>query len=181
MVVQEGDEIFAGFAMRTDQVLFGSFAAFENAREFRNVSQALDDVRKRKEQRIIKGRINTESSLIRAVSPYEPVDRFLVIVDFAEGEKVPLPKCLRKFSNRIAESFKRKRLNVFRGIDSETIKIEFCDNVVISVNQNIQHRSCTILGSDSRLAARRRVVFNDQLPLLNKITFNEALGRWLIT
>ena len=45
MVVEERDKILPGFAMRTDERLFDFFAAFENAREFRNVSPAFDDVR----------------------------------------------------------------------------------------------------------------------------------------
>src|SRR6478672_5945459 len=181
MVVEEGDKVLAGFAVRTDQILFSLFAALKNAREFANVSQTFDDLRNRKEQRIVKGCIDTKPGLIRAVSPYKPVDCLLIVVNFAERKKVSLPQGLGKFPNRIAESFKEKGLNMFRCVDPEAIKIEFGDQVLIGLNQNTQHRSGTILGSDGRLAARGRVVFNDQLPLPNKITFNEAFGRWLIT
>jgi hypothetical protein len=158
MVVEEGDEVL--------------FAALKNAREFANVSQTFDDLRNRKEQRIVKGRIDTEPGLIRAVSPYKPVDCLLIVVNFAERKKVSLPQCLGKFPNRIAESFKRKGLNMFRCVDPETIKIEY-DQVLIGLNQNTQPRLAPYLAFDGRLAARGRVVFNDQLPLPNKITLTK--------
>ena len=94
-----------------------------------------------KEKRVVEGGINTKSGLIRAVSAHESVNCFLVIVDFAKGEKVSLPKCLGEFPNRVAESFDRRGLDMFRRVDAETIKIEFCDKVLIGVDQNIQYRS----------------------------------------
>src|SRR6266481_7019033 len=174
MVVEERDKILPSFAMRTDERVFDLFAAFESAGEIRNVSQIFHDVRNSKEKRVVESGIDTKSRLIRTVSSHESVNCFLVIVDFAEREKVPLPECLGKFSNCIAESFNRWRRYMFRCVDAETIKIEFCDEVLIGVDQNIQHRSGAVPGSDSRLAARSRVIFNYQLPLVNEITFHEA-------
>jgi hypothetical protein len=71
------------------------------------------------------------------VSSHESVDCFLIIVDFAEREKVPLPECLGEFSNSVAESFNRWGSYMFRGVDAETVKIEFCDEVLVGVNKNI--------------------------------------------
>src|SRR6266478_3188311 len=174
MVVEERDKILPGFAMRTDECRFDLFAAFENAREFRNISPTSDDVRNFKEKRVVEGGINTKPGLIRTVSSHESVDCFLAIVDFAEREEVPFPEGVGKFSNRVAEGFNRRRRYMFRRVDAETVKVEFCDEVLIGVDQNIQHRSYAVPGSDSRLAAWRCVIFNYQLPLFNEITFHEA-------
>ena len=174
MIVEECHKILPGFAMRTDKRIFDLFAAFENAREFRNVAQSFDDVRNFKEKRVVESGIDTKSGLIRTVSSHESVNCFLAIVDFAEREKVPLPECLSKFSNCVAERFNGWGRYMFRRVDAETIKIEFCDEVLVGVDQNIQHRPWAVAGADSRLAARSRVIFNHQLPLLNEIAFHEA-------
>src|SRR6266446_2834078 len=174
MVVEERHKILPRFAMRTDERRFDLFAAFKNAGKFRNVSPTFDNIRNFKEKRVVESGIDTKSSLIRTVSSHESVDCFFAIVDFAEREKVPLPECVGKFSNRVAESFNRRGRYMFRRVDAETIKIEFCYEVLIGVDQNIQHRSWAVPGSDSRLAARSRVIFNYQLPLFNEITFHEA-------
>src|SRR5271165_3169776 len=105
MIVEERDKILPGFAVRTNERLFDLFAAFENAGKFCNVSQTFYDVRNLKEERVVESGIDTKSGFIRTVPSHEPVDCFLAIVDFAESEKVPFPKCLGKFSNRVAESF----------------------------------------------------------------------------
>src|SRR5258707_789473 len=107
MIVEERHKILPGFAMRTDERVFDLFAAFENARKFRNVPPTFNDVRNCKEKRVVERGIDTKSGLIRTVSSHEFVDCFLVIVDFAKREKVPLSDCLGKFSNRVAEGFNR--------------------------------------------------------------------------
>src|SRR4029077_16752931 len=102
-------------------------------------------------------------------------DCFLAVVDFAEREKIPLPECVGELSNRVAESFNRRGRYMLPRVDAETIKIEFRYEVLVGVDQNIQHRSCAVPRSESRLATRSRVIFDYQLSLFNEITFHEAL------
>src|SRR6266481_5465460 len=174
MIVEERHKILPGFAMRADECLFDLFTAFENAREFRNVSPTFNDVRYRKEKRVVESGVDTKSGLVRTVSSDELVNCFLVIVDFAEREKVPLPECMSKFPNCVSKSFNRWGVYMFRRVDAETIKIKLCDEVLVGVDQNIQHRPWAVPDSDGCLAARSRIIFNYQLPLFNEITFHEA-------
>src|SRR5438132_9012119 len=146
MIVEECHKILPGFAMRTDKRIFDLFAPFENAREFRDVSQSFDDVRNFKEKGIVESGIDSKSGLIRTVSANESVNCFLVIVDFAKREEIPLPECLGKFPNCVAESFDRWRRYMFCRVDAETIKIEFCDEILVGVDQNIQYRSWAVPG-----------------------------------
>ena len=134
MIVEECHKILPGFAMRTDKRIFNLFAAFENSREFRNVSQSFDDVRNFKEKGVVESGIDTKSALIRTVSAHESVNCFLVIVDFAKREKIPLPECLGKFPNCVAESFDRRGRDVFCRVDAEPIKIKFCDEILVGMD-----------------------------------------------
>src|SRR5258708_4895135 len=172
MVVEERDKILPVFDMRTDKTVFRFFTVVEDAREFRNVSPTFHDVRNFEEKRVVEGGIDTKPGL--TMSSHESVDDFLAIIDFAEREEVPFPEGMGKFSNRVPEDFNRRRRYMFRRVDAETVKIEFCDEVLVGVDQNIQHRSYAVPGSDRRLAARRCVIFNYQLPLFNEIAFHEA-------
>src|SRR5258707_3433229 len=135
MVVEERDKILPGFAMRTDEPLFSFFTVVEDAREFGDVSPTFDDVRNFKEKRVVESGIDTKPVL--TVSSHESVDDFLAVVDFAEGEEVPFPEGVGKFSNRVAEDFNRRRRYMFRRVDAETVNIEFFDEVLVCVDHNI--------------------------------------------
>ena len=137
MIVEECHKILPGFAVRTDERVLDLFAAFENFREFRNVAQSFDDVRHGEEKRVVQRGINTKTGLIRAVPAHKTVNCFLVIVDFAKGQKIPFPQCLSEFPDCVTESFDRRGRDVFGRVDAETIKIKFCDQILVGVNQNI--------------------------------------------
>src|ERR1700747_1646463 len=176
MICEEGDKILPGFAMRTNEFRFDFFTMVENATEFADISPTFHDICNFKEKRVIKGGIDTESGLIRTVASHKFGNCFLRIVDFAEREKVPFPERLSKFSNCVAEDFNHWGRYMFRRVNTEAIKIKFRDEVLVGMDQNIQHWSGAIPRSEHRpLAARTRIIFNYQLSLFNEIAFHEAL------
>ena len=63
---------------------------------------------------------------------------------------------------------------MFGRVDAEPVEIKFSNQVLVSMDQNIQYRPRTVLGPYVTLATRGRVVFNGELPVLNEITFYEA-------
>jgi hypothetical protein len=147
VIVEETDKIFAGFSMRSDQVLFGALAVLKELTDIRHVRELFDDARQLIEERIIEGGVDAEAFpvIVGRITADELIDDAVAgIVDLAKKEEIAFADAEGEFADGVTEALDHRGIYVHNGVDAKSVDVEGGNHIGIDPDQDIDHRSLTV-------------------------------------